>query len=224
MQRGRPQPQQSEGIARTTTGVAQLTQDAGAPAGPVRYGGGSRRRGLRSKGGISGPGGAVSVREGPSRMVRRASEWPLLTVEPGRYGCRWTRRFIYCSPAVRLVSDGRAYPRSYASPPRYRSAPIDEAAARRSHAAVPVAVAIILVGLYLGEYTFLAPGLLGLALLVSGFSFLSTRVNPLSPHFYLTRKPSWAAVGVVFLGALLLLGDAYSLFPGAATVPHLFGL
>jgi hypothetical protein len=82
---------------------------------------------------------------------------------------------------------------------------------RRSNAAIPVVLVLLGVGLYFGQYTFLVPGLLGIALLYSGGSFLSTRLNPLSPHFYLTKKPTWLAVGVVFLGALVLLADAYVL-------------
>jgi hypothetical protein len=111
------------------------------------------------------------------------------------------------------VSDGRAYPRPYVRPPPARPSRAAEAEAetRRSNAAIPVVVVVVLVGLVLGRYTFLAPGFFGLVLLVSGGSFLSTRLNPLSPHFYLTRKPSWLAVGVVFLGALVLLWYAYTL-------------
>ena len=109
------------------------------------------------------------------------------------------------------MSDGRAYRRPYARSPAPRPTLPAEAASRRSHAAVPVAVAVVLVGLYLARYSFLAPGFFGVVLLVSGLSFLSSRLNPLSPHFYLTRKPSWLAVGVVFLGAVILLYYAYLL-------------
>ena len=79
----------------------------------------------------------------------------------------------------------------------------------RSNAAIPVTIVIAAVGLYLGHYTILLPFLFGVFLLYSGFSFLSTRLNPLSPHFYLTRKPSWTAIGVVFLSAFLLVYAAY---------------
>ncbi len=118
------------------------------------------------------------------------------------------------------MSNGREYPRAYERPVA-RPTRAAEAEVRRSNAAVPVAVAVVIVGLYLGQYTFLAPGVLGVVLLVSGFSFLSTRLNPLSPHFYLTRKPSWAAVGAVFLGALGLLAYAYSLLPAGTRIPPL---
>ena len=94
----------------------------------------------------------------------------------------------------------------------------------RSHAAIPVALVVVGLGLYFGSYSLIVPALLGLLLLVSGGSFLSSRLNPLSPHFYLTRKPSWAAVGVVWLGALALLAEAYELWlRGGASrlLPHL---
>lgn len=85
-----------------------------------------------------------------------------------------------------------------------------EAAPTRSHAAIPVVVFAVAFGLYLGTYTVLLPGIIGLALLSVGGTFLSTRLNPLSPHFYLPRKPSWSAVGVVFLGAVVLVLGAYA--------------
>lgn len=86
----------------------------------------------------------------------------------------------------------------------------------RSHAAAPVALAVVIVGLVLGKYTIFAPLLLGLLLLVSGFSLTSSRLNPLSPHFYSTRKASWAAVGAVWLGALVLLAETYYLWKAHA--------
>ncbi len=112
------------------------------------------------------------------------------------------------------MSDGRAYPRPYVRPPPSRPSRAAELEGerRRSNAAIPVVVVVVIVGLVLGPYTFLAPAFFGFVLLVAGGSFLSTRLNPLSPHFYLTRKPSWLATGVVLLGALLLLWDAYTLF------------
>ncbi len=94
--------------------------------------------------------------------------------------------------------------------------------ARRSNAAIPVAVALVVLGLYLGTYTILITAVLGLVLLVSAGSLLSTRVNPLSATFYLTRKPSFLAIGTVFLGALVLFGAAYLLWTqrGGPIVPH----
>ena len=109
------------------------------------------------------------------------------------------------------MSDSRAYPRAYAPSSATRPGRTAEVESRRSNAAIPVVVVLVLVGLYLGQYTFFVPAALGVVLLLSGGSFLSTRINPLSPHFYLLRKPSWLAVGIVFLGALVLLAYAYSL-------------
>ena len=102
--------------------------------------------------------------------------------------------------------------RAYGRPAREPAPRAAEAERRRSHAAIPVAVVVVGVGLYLARFSILFPGLLGVALLYSGGSFLSTRLNPLSATFYLTRKPSWAAIGVVFLGALVLLAAAYELW------------
>ena len=119
---------------------------------------------------------------------------------------------MYSHPAPSSVSDSRAYPRAYAPPSVARPSRAADVESRRSNAAIPVVVVLVLVGLYLAQYTFFVPAALGVVLLLAGGSFLSTRINPLSPHFYLTRKPSWLAVGVVFLGALVLLADAYFLF------------
>ncbi|HZY69932.1 MAG TPA: hypothetical protein VFF67_03005 [Thermoplasmata archaeon] len=83
---------------------------------------------------------------------------------------------------------------------------------RRSHAAIPVAFALLAVGAVLGRVTVLVPLLLGLVLLSAGGSFLASRVNPLSTGFYLTTKPSWSAVGAVFLTAVVLLVVAYEYF------------
>ncbi len=120
------------------------------------------------------------------------------------------------------MAPDRSSPSAYgpADPPGSRGG--DDPGARRSHAAIPVAVVLGVAGLILGRYTLLAPFALGLALLWAGFSFLSTRINPLSPHFYLTRKPSWSAVGVVFLCGAGLLYYGYWLFRTglAPFLPH----
>jgi hypothetical protein len=71
---------------------------------------------------------------------------------------------------------------------------------------------VVGVGLYLARFTILLPALFGVFLLWAGGSFLSARVNPLSAHFYLSTKPSWTAVLVVFLGSLALFGAAYWLY------------
>jgi hypothetical protein len=109
------------------------------------------------------------------------------------------------------VSDARAYPTVYrrpAVPPPNRAA---ETERQRSNAAIPVAIVLVILGLYLSQYTLLLTGLFGVILFFSGTSFVSTRINPLSPHFYLTRKPSWLAITVVFLGSFALVGAAYYL-------------
>ncbi|MGI0071831.1 MAG: hypothetical protein ACRECT_07215 [Thermoplasmata archaeon] len=87
-----------------------------------------------------------------------------------------------------------------------------ELESRRSNAAIPVAVVLVVLGLYLGTYSIFLTALLGLVLLFSAGGLLSTRLNPLSPTFYLTKKPSFLAIGVVFLGALALFGGAYFLW------------
>jgi len=110
------------------------------------------------------------------------------------------------------VSGARVYRSTYhrpATPSPNRAAEVERP---RSHAAIPVAVVLVVVGLYLSRYSLLLTGLLGIVLFLSGTSFLSTRLNPLSPHFYLTRKPSWLAIGVVFLCAFGLLYATYELF------------
>jgi hypothetical protein len=83
---------------------------------------------------------------------------------------------------------------------------------RRSDVAGYAAVVVVLIGLYLGTYTVLAPALLGFSLLVTVGSFLSARINPFSIGFYLTTKPSWTAIGVVLLSSLALLAAAYYYF------------
>jgi len=111
---------------------------------------------------------------------------------------------------------------SVARPYRSRTVRPVDLESRRSNAAIPVAVGVVLVGLYLASYTILVTALLGLVLLVSSGSLLSTRLNPLSPTFYLTKKPSFLAIGVVFLGAVILFGATYYLWLHhlGAVVPH----
>ena len=121
------------------------------------------------------------------------------------------------------MSNARAYRTVYQRPTSPPSKGTTEVESKRSNAAIPVAIVVLGVGLYLSQYTVLIPALFGVLLFFSGLSFLSTRINPLSPHFYLTRKPSWLATGVVFLAALALLYAAYELVVRglAPIVPHL---
>jgi hypothetical protein len=79
----------------------------------------------------------------------------------------------------------------------------------RSHAAAFVAVGLLVVGALLMSWTILIPALLALLLFSAGLSFLSARLNPLSIGFYLTTKPSWSSIGVIFLSGVLLLGLTY---------------
>lgn len=85
-----------------------------------------------------------------------------------------------------------------------------------------MALVVVIVGLVLGSYTLVAPLALGALLFVSGFSLMSSRLNPLSAHFYSDRKASWPAIGAVFLGALVLLADAYYLWKSryGGWLPH----
>lgn len=112
------------------------------------------------------------------------------------------------------MSGGRALPS-----PRNRGPPPE---ARRSNAAIPVAVVLVGIGLYLSSYTIVLTAVIGLVLLGSAGSLLSTRLNPLSATFYLTRKPSFLAIGIVFLGALVLFGATYYLWTaqGGPILPH----
>lgn len=93
-----------------------------------------------------------------------------------------------------------------------RPAPPPEEPKRRSHIAAPFAVALLLVGLLFGTYTILVPALLGFFLFWTGLSFLGTRMNPFSIGFYLTTKPSWSAIGLIFLSAVLLWLVAWSYY------------
>lgn len=87
-----------------------------------------------------------------------------------------------------------------------------EEVARRSNAAMPLTVAFLLAGLLFGAYSIVVPALLGGVLLLTGLSFLSSRLNPFSIGFYLTTKPSWPAIGLVFVSALVLLVAAYGYY------------
>jgi hypothetical protein len=121
------------------------------------------------------------------------------------------------------VARSDAYaPRTVLRPPRRAGeAPVER---RRSNAAVPVAIAVVVLGLVLGTYSVVVPVLLGLLLLGAALSFLSTRLNPLSVGFYLPVKPSFAAIGVVALSGLVLFVAAWMYWVhGVASVlpgPH----
>ena len=136
--------------------------------------------------------------------------------------CAWNPPVLWPGDAGPEVAPYDRYaPRTVLRPPRRSVAPPVER--RRSNAAVPVAVAVVLVGLVLGTYSVVVPVLLGLTLLGAALSFLSTRINPLSVGFYLPVQPSFAAIGIVALGGVVLFLAAWmywthgiaSVIPGA---------
>lgn len=112
---------------------------------------------------------------------------------------------------------------SVARPYRSRPARTVGLESRRSNAAIPVAVVLVVLGLYFGSYSVLVTVTLALVLLFSAGSLLSTRLNPLSPTFYLAKKPSFLAIAVVLLGSLILFGGAYTLWAHqmGPLLPHL---
>ena len=132
-----------------------------------------------------------------------------LTPPPTGPPCEWNRSLLWGArgPTGVYGTPPRYRPRTVLRPPR-RAAP-NANERRRSHAAVPVAIALVILGLALGTYTVAAPVLLGLLMLGVAVSFLSSRINPLSVGFYLNVKPSWTAIGVVALGALVLFAAAW---------------
>jgi hypothetical protein len=98
-------------------------------------------------------------------------------------------------------------PRTVLRPPRRAVA--SPTVRRRSNAAIPVALGVVVVGLVLSSYSLLLCAFLGVVLLGAALSFLSTRLNPLSVGFYLPVKPTWTAIGVVALGGLVLFAAVY---------------
>lgn len=114
---------------------------------------------------------------------------------------------------------GAAYPYRHRRTRPNRAA---EAETTRSNASIPVVIALAAIALYFARDWVLLPALFGFFLLSAGASFLSARINPLSTGYYLTRKPSWAAVGVVFLGSFGLFYATYALWLRHAgpLVPH----
>jgi hypothetical protein len=108
------------------------------------------------------------------------------------------------------VDDGRRAPRRGRPLPQWSQGPPPAPVPSRSWAAVPAALALLVVGLLLGHVTALIPLLLGLGLLYVTVNFLSSRVNPLSIGFYLSVKPAWSAIGVVALVGLLLIAVGWT--------------
>lgn len=79
-----------------------------------------------------------------------------------------------------------------------------------------LAVVLLIVGLVLASTTILIPALLGLLMLSATGGFLSMRLNPFAATFYADRKPSWTAIGMVFVSGILLLSAAYATFRSGA--------
>jgi len=117
--------------------------------------------------------------------------------------------------------------------PRYRrpvssdtttpTTPAAEEVQRRSHIAVIPALILLVIGWYLARYTVLFPALIGFFLLSGALGLLGSRLNPLSTAFYLTTKPSWTAIGTVFLAGSVLLWMTYEYYIHAwgPLLPHL---
>jgi hypothetical protein len=116
--------------------------------------------------------------------------------------------------------------------PRYRrptrtddappSAPVAQEVQRRSHIAILPALLLLGVGWYLARYSIIFPAIIGFFLLSGALGLLGSRLNPLSTAFYLTTKPSWSAIGAVFLtGAVLLyMTYEYYLHSWGPVLPH----
>lgn len=78
--------------------------------------------------------------------------------------------------------------------------------------AVLPALILLAAGWYLARYSILFPAILGFLLLSAALGLLGSRLNPLSTAFYLTTKPSWTAIGTVFLAAAVLLWTTYEYY------------
>ena len=117
--------------------------------------------------------------------------------------------------------------------PRYRrtvpstapepTPPAAQQVQRRSHIAIVPALILLGVGWYLARYSIIFPALIGFVLLSGALGLLGSRVNPLSTAFYLTTKPSWSAIGTVFLTATALLWVTYEYYVHSwgPVFPHL---
>ena len=146
-----------------------------------------------------------------ARFLRAGTE--LSFAGPGPFQLSGT--FIYCFDALSLHM-GQYVPLRYARR-RSTQTPEDEDEApapvrARSHAAIIPALVLMGVGLWLGTLTVFAPVVIGFFMLSAGFSFLGARLNPLSVGFYLNTKPSWSAIGAIFLSAIVLLYSAYTYY------------
>ncbi|HLY77469.1 MAG TPA: hypothetical protein VKT21_06250 [Thermoplasmata archaeon] len=91
-------------------------------------------------------------------------------------------------------------------------APTTEEMQRRSHVAILPALILLAVGWFLARYSIIFPAVIGLFLLSGALGLLGSRLNPLSPGFYLTTKPSWTAIGTAFLAGAVLLWMTYEYY------------
>ena len=82
----------------------------------------------------------------------------------------------------------------------------------RSQLVGVLAFALLIVGLLFGTYSILIPALLGLGLLSATGRFLSMRLNPFTPSFYIPTKPSWLSIGMLAICGLLLISSAWELW------------
>jgi hypothetical protein len=131
-----------------------------------------------------------------------------------RKACAW-KRYFFNPPAPARAMGG------YGEAPEGGTYPSARAASNRSHVAGPVAIVLLFVGILLSSYSLLIPGLLGLVLLAGAGTLLSMRINPFSLGFYLPTKPSFTAIAVVALVAVILLTTAWDLYRtgGAPILP-----
>ncbi|MCI4366258.1 MAG: hypothetical protein L3K08_00740 [Thermoplasmata archaeon] len=123
-------------------------------------------------------------------------------------------RYLFNPPAPAPAMGG------YGESPEGRTYPSSQNASNRSHVAGPIAIVLLFVGILFGTYSLLIPALLGLFLLAGAGTLLSMRVNPFSMGFYLPTKPSFTAIAVVALVAVMLLSLAWALYK-SGTAPIL---
>ncbi|MGA7862324.1 MAG: hypothetical protein WCB19_10820 [Thermoplasmata archaeon] len=90
--------------------------------------------------------------------------------------------------------------------------PATEQIQQRSHIAIIPALILLAVGWYLARYSIIFPAVIGFFLLSGALGLLGSRLNPLSTAFYLTTKPSWTAIGAVFLTGAVLLWMTYEYY------------
>ncbi len=82
---------------------------------------------------------------------------------------------------------------------------------------------LLAVGWYLARYSIIFPAVIGFFLLSGALGLLGSRLNPLSAAFYLTTKPSWTAIGTVFLtgGVLLWMTYEYYIHSWGPLIPRI---